>query len=140
MPLFDFFKRKKEKERFLRKREAKKEKIKSEVFIPEKKPDNKKEVKETPAFEEGFRIFKSPHFTEKSAVLNEKSVYVFKIKPEANKIMVKDAVKKIYGMEAEKINIIKIPGKKKFIRGKWGKKPGYKKALVSLKKGEKIEF
>lgn len=146
MAILDFSafggKRKKEKERFLRKRETKEEKVKSEVFVIEKKSekDAGQKIKETPVFEEGHRIFKSPHFTEKSAGLNERGVYVFKIKPEANKIEIKKAIVKIYGVKAEKVNIIKVPAKEKFIRGKWGKKPGYKKAVVYLKKGEKIEI
>lgn len=142
MAILNFFKRKKEKERFLRKRETTKEKVKSEIFNVEKKSEKsaEKKIKETPVFEGGYRIFKSPHFTEKSAGLNERGVYVFKIKPEANKIEIKKAVEKIYGAKAEKVNIIKVPAKEKFIRGKWGKKPGYKKALVYLKKGEKIEL
>lgn len=81
-----------------------------------------------------------PHITEKATFLGEKNGYVFKVAPEFNKIMVRQAVKKQYKVEPSKVRIINIPGKTVFIRRRQAQKAGYKKAVVYLKKGEKIVF
>lgn len=81
-----------------------------------------------------------PHVTEKASFLGENNGYVFKIGPEFNKIMVRQAVKKQYNVEPTKVRIINIPGKTVFIRRRQAQKAGYKKAVVYLKKGEKIAF
>lgn len=81
-----------------------------------------------------------PHITEKASLLGENNGYVFKVGPEFNKIMVRQAVKKQYNVEPTKIRIINIPGKMVFIRRRQAQKAGYKKAIVYLKKGEKITF
>ena len=79
-----------------------------------------------------------PHITEKATFLGEKNAYVFKIEPEFNKIMIRQAVKKQYNVETTKERIINIPGKTVFIRRRRAQKAGYKKAVVYLKKGDKI--
>ena len=79
-----------------------------------------------------------PHITEKATFLGEKNAYVFKVEPEFNKIMVRQAVKKQYNVEPTKVRIINIPGKMVFIRKRQAQKAGYKKAVVYLKKGDKI--
>ena len=81
-----------------------------------------------------------PHITEKATFLGEKNAYVFKIEPELNKIMVRQAVKKQYNVEPAKVRIINIPGKTVFIRRRQAQKSGYKKAIVYLKKGDKISL
>ena len=79
-----------------------------------------------------------PHITEKTTFLSENNAYVFKIEPEFNKIMVRQAVKKQYNVEPRKVRIINIPGKMVFIKRRQAQKAGYKKAIVYLKKGDKI--
>ena len=79
-----------------------------------------------------------PHITEKATFLGEKNAYVFKVEPEFNKIMVRQAMKKQYNVEPAKVRIINIPGKTVFIRRRRAQKAGYKKAVVYLKKGDKI--
>ena len=81
-----------------------------------------------------------PHITEKATFLGEKNAYVFKVEPEFNKIMIKQAVKKQYNVEPAKVRIINIPGKMVFIRRRRAQKAGYKKAVVYLKKGDKISL
>ena len=100
-----------------------------------KKEDSKKEqVSENKAV---FSIL-VPHITEKATFLGEKNAYVFKVEPEFNKIMIRQAVKKQYNVEPAKVRIINIPGKMVFIRRRQAQKAGYKKAVVYLKKGDKI--
>ena len=66
--------------------------------------------------------------------------YVFKVSPRANKNEVKKAIEEVYGVKVEKINNINIPRKKR-VRGRTeGWKPGYKKAVVTLKEGDKIDL
>ena len=81
-----------------------------------------------------------PHITEKATVSSEKSVYVFKIDARATKRDVEEAFKEKYKISPVKVTTVTIPAKNVFVRGKRGKKSGYKKAYVYLKKGEKIEI
>lgn len=141
MAIFDIFKKKKEKERYEKKR-----KTKSVLeSVPEKIISDKKDVKEP---EKKFNLSETsiapnvligPHITEKATFLNENNVYVFEIKPKSNKIMVKQAIKELYGVAPKKIRIINSPSKIRFFRGQKGEKSGYKKAMVYLKEGDKIE-
>ena len=81
-----------------------------------------------------------PHITEQSNLLAQKNIYTFHVRPSANKISIKKAIKEMYGFEPLKISVINMPEKKRKVRGKTGIKSGFKKALVYLKEGEKIEF
>jgi large subunit ribosomal protein L23 len=82
----------------------------------------------------------SPRITEKAAIKSEKGAYTFNVAPNANKTEIKKAIKMLYGVTPVKVGITLITEKIVFIRGKWGKKQGGKKAVVYLKKGDKIEF
>lgn len=80
-----------------------------------------------------------PHVTEKATFSAEKAVYVFKIAPDATKKEVEMAVKEKYKITPLKVSTVTIPAKNVIVRGKRGKKSGYKKAYVYLKKGQKLE-
>lgn len=82
-----------------------------------------------------------PRVTEKATTLAERNgVYVFEIEKDANKKTIAAAINNLYKVSPVKINIVKIPRKQVFVRGKKGFKAGGKKAYVYLKKGEKIEI
>jgi large subunit ribosomal protein L23 len=86
-------------------------------------------------------IIKKPRITEKSGIQAETmGVYTFEVTEIANKKNVAKAVKEIYKVTPVKVNITNLPAKKVFARGKIGRKSGVKKAVVYLKKGDKIEF
>ena len=87
-----------------------------------------------------FRLLKEPHISEKATNLSETGKYVFKVFPQANKSEIKRAVENIYGVAVKKVNIINIKTKKRILKGREGKKSGYKKAMVTLEKGHKIEI
>jgi len=70
----------------------------------------------------------------------EQSVYAFEVSKSASKPSIAQAVKEIYKVTPIKVATVTIPQKNVFVRGKRGKKAGYKKAYVYLKKGEKIEL
>lgn len=80
----------------------------------------------------------APHVTEKSAMANGLNCYVFKVNPRSNRSMVKQAIKEVYNVIPRKVNITVIPDRAVFIKRKKGVKLGYKKAVVFLKKGDKI--
>jgi len=81
-----------------------------------------------------------PRLTEKAVNMMEKNVYVFNVSLRANKVMIKTAIKEVYGVEPVKIAITSIKTKKKRSpkTGKIGTKSGGKKAYVYLKKGDSI--
>ena len=80
-----------------------------------------------------------PHVTEKATVSSESSVYVFQIDPRSSKSQIEKAFTEKYKITPLKINTVTIPAKNVFVRGKRGKKSGYKKAYVYLAKGQKLE-
>lgn len=85
-------------------------------------------------------IIKNPRVTEKASFSAEQNVYTFDVSKNANKTEIKKVVFALYKVKPVKVNILTVPAKKIFVRGKAGVKPGGKKALVYLKKGDKIEF
>jgi len=86
-------------------------------------------------------IIKKPRITEKAGIKSEsQNTYTFEVVKNATKKTVAEAIKKIYKVTPIKINIVSLPAKKITARGKVGKKRAVKKALVFLKKGDKIAF
>ena len=89
-------------------------------------------------------ILISPLVTEKVSALNEKGKYGFVVASSANKIDIKNAVEKMYSVNVEKVNTLKVLGKSKvrFTKGGTvsGRRPGFKKAIVTLATGEVIDF
>ncbi|MDE2188675.1 MAG: 50S ribosomal protein L23 [Patescibacteria group bacterium] len=82
-----------------------------------------------------------PRVTEKSTLLNEQAnVYAFEVRMNATKPMIAGAVKNLYKVTPEKVRIVSLPAKRVFVRGKRGRTAAIKKALVYLKKGDKIEL
>ena len=87
-------------------------------------------------------ILLRPRITEKATIVAESGVYVFEVSKRATKHTIKQAVKKIYNVDAARVNIVKIPSKKR-VSGRTrivGVKASGKKAYVYLKKGDRIEF
>ncbi|HEY4486621.1 MAG TPA: 50S ribosomal protein L23 [Candidatus Paceibacterota bacterium] len=81
-----------------------------------------------------------PRITEKASFITVDGAYTFNISPRANKAAVKKAIQEIYGVTPVRINVMTIPAKKVFVRGRVGMKSSGKKAIVYLKKGDTIEF
>tara|TARA_Y100000590_G_C14937781_1_gene720034 strand:- start:74 stop:367 length:294 start_codon:yes stop_codon:yes gene_type:complete len=82
----------------------------------------------------------SPNITEKSTSLSEFNKIVFKVDKGANKKSIKRSIEKIFKVNVIKINTINIKGKAKLVRNKKSFKSGYKKAIVTLKKGQSIDL
>lgn len=81
-----------------------------------------------------------PRITEKSGVLSQGGVYTFEVTRGANKNSVKSAIKSLYKVNPVKVAILNNPAKNVFVRGRRGVVSGVRKALVTLKKGDKIDF
>ena len=86
-------------------------------------------------------VVKMPHSTEKAAALAEKNnAYVFLVAARANKIMIRSAIERNYGVSVESDRTATSPAKAR-VRGRIiGWKPGFKKAMVKVKRGQKIEL
>ena len=86
-----------------------------------------------------MNIILRPRITEKSGVASEKlNLYTFEVAKNATKPAISKAVKALYKVTPLKIRTISLPRKAVFVRGKNGMQSGIKKALVYLKKGDKI--
>tara|TARA_B100000242_G_C42821140_1_gene381610 strand:+ start:353 stop:643 length:291 start_codon:yes stop_codon:yes gene_type:complete len=83
---------------------------------------------------------KSPVITEKATIMSEQNKTVFKVHPSANKKNIKKNIEKIFKVKVTKINIINIKSKYKLRQGKTSVKKGYKKAIITLKKGQSIDL
>ena len=82
----------------------------------------------------------SPNITEKSTSLSEFNKVVFRVHKSANKKTIKKSIEKIFKVKVVKINTINIREKIKMVRNKKAYKSGYKKAIVTLKKGQSIDL
>ena len=82
----------------------------------------------------------SPVITEKATSLSEFNKIVFKVHKGSSKNSIKKSIEKIFKVNVIKINTINLRGKTKFVRGKKSSRPGYKKAVVTLKKGQSIDL
>ena len=82
----------------------------------------------------------SPNLTEKSTSLSEFNKVVFKVNKKANKKLIKKNIEKIFKVNVVKINTVNMKGKVKLVKNKKSFKPGYKKALITLKKGQPIDL
>ena len=82
----------------------------------------------------------SPNVTEKATSLSEFNKIVFKVQKSAKKKIIKKNIEKIFKVNVIKVNIINKQSRKKITRGKKVKIKGYKKAIVTLKKGQSIDL
>tara|TARA_B100001564_G_scaffold86407_1_gene70159 strand:+ start:258 stop:551 length:294 start_codon:yes stop_codon:yes gene_type:complete len=81
-----------------------------------------------------------PIITEKATILTEQNKTVFKVNKFASKSIIKKNIEKLFKVNVIKVNIINLKSKKKFKQGKISIKSGYKKAIVTLKKGQSIDL
>ena len=83
---------------------------------------------------------RSPIITEKATILSEQNKTVFKVHSRANKKTIKQNIEKIFKVNVTKVNIINQKTKLKMKQGRKSYKTGYKKAIVTLKKGQSIDL
>ncbi|OAT81196.1 50S ribosomal protein L23 [Desulfotomaculum copahuensis] len=85
-------------------------------------------------------ILRRPVVTEKSMALQAENKYTFIVDPGANKVEIKKAVEDLFKVKVEKVHTLRVKGKLKRVRNVWGRRPDVKKAIVTLKEGNKIEL
>ena len=124
---------------------AKKETKKIEDTVEETKSTKKeskkeKEVKKEVEKENKTTLILSPRLTEKASNLSSGNVYTFNVKDSATKITLTKEIQNVYKVKPLKITIINHPREATFFRNNLGYKSGFKKALVTLKKGDKIDL
>lgn len=145
MALLDFLKKKED----AKKSEKKPAKV---SVVKEKKEEKKVDKKPTPVKVQpatrksakhgsfSYEAIKEPHISEKATYLAEKNQYTFQVSANFNKSEIKKSVSGIYGVDVLSVNIIKIPAKKRRLGKTQGWRKGYKKAIVTIKEGQKIEI
>jgi len=87
-----------------------------------------------------LEVLVRPVVTEKSTLLQERDKYVFEVLPVANKVMVREAVERAYNVKVVGVNILKSPGKTKRYGPRRVRTPDRKKAVVTLKHGDRIQI
>ena len=87
-----------------------------------------------------YDVLKNILRTEKGTRMLPDNKYIFRVAKGANKIQIKQAVEEIYNVRVTKVNTVKTRGKWKRLRYQEGKTPDWKKAIVTLKEGDKIDI
>lgn len=87
-----------------------------------------------------YEVLRRPLITEKNTVLQSQNKYAFEIDGKANKPQVKQAVEKAFKVKVTSVNTITMPGKTKIVGRRQVQTSQWKKAIVTLKPGDKIEI
>ena len=99
------------------------------------------EFKRSCEMEELYSIIKRPLITEKSSRQKEaQNQYLFEVDRRANKIDIKKAVERLFRVKVDRVNVSMVHGKVKRLGKNMGKRPDWKKAVVLLKEGDRIDF
>ena len=89
---------------------------------------------------EARSLIKRPIVTEKTTRLMEQNKYFFMVDPKANKTQIKNAVEEIFKVKVKSVNTLNLLGKVKRMGRYEGRRPSWKRAIVTLEKGNRIEF
>ncbi len=145
MGVLDIFKKRKQKEKqSATKKEVSAVKEKKSETESKKKDEKKQEknIKKAAPREgtgDAYKFLMRPLITEKVADLGMYGKYVFEVSPNANKVEIEKAIKKVYGVHPVKINIVNMGGKRRRFGRVSGQTKDWKKAIITLKPGDKIE-
>jgi len=129
MAILNFLKKRTEKKKPAGPKKKVQEEIKPEIPQPKVKIPGA-----------GYLILKSPQITEKATDLVKKNQYVFKVHSGANKPEIKKAIENLYGVEVVSVKVIKVPKRQRRLGRITGWRKGYKKAIIKIKEGQKIEI
>jgi len=112
----------------------------SPVPVKEKDVKEKKIVKSKEDTKNAYKVLIRPLITEKATDLGSVNKYCFEVSPRTNKVEVKKAIQSLYGVEPIAVNIMNMRGKRVRYGRITGKRRNWKKAVVTLKQGERIEL
>ncbi len=87
-----------------------------------------------------YQVLRRPLITEKNTTLQAQGKYAFEVDREANKHQIKQAVEKAFKVKVTAVNVLVVPGKKQRMKGREVLTSSWKKAVVTLKSGDKIEL
>lgn len=87
-----------------------------------------------------YQVVKRPLITEKATIMKERSKYAFEVTKAANKQQIKEAVETAFKVNVVKVTVMSVPGKMRRIGRRQALTPVWKKAVVTLEQGQKIEF
>jgi len=87
-----------------------------------------------------YEVLYRPLITEKGSGLQAQNKYVFKVNQGANKLQVKQAVEKAFRVKVASVNVMTVPGRMRRMRNRQVLSPAWKKAIVTVRPGDKIEF
>jgi large subunit ribosomal protein L23 len=87
-----------------------------------------------------YEVLRRPVITEKNTMLVEQNKYTFEVARDANKPQIKEAVEEAFKVKVRSVNVIHVPGKMRRAGRQRGMTPSWKKAIVTLEKGHKIEL
>ena len=86
-----------------------------------------------------YDVILSPVITEKATARSEHNQVVFKVRKDATKPQIKEAVEKLFDVKVMSVNTVLTKGKKKVFRGRLGQRSDVKKAIVTLEAGQTID-
>ena len=87
-----------------------------------------------------YEVLRRPLITEKSTILHIEGKYAFEVAGEASKPQIKQAVEKAFKVKVTAVNVMLVPGKRRRVGRQQVAGPSWKKAIVTLKPGDKIEL
>ncbi len=141
MSFLNKFKKESPKEKALVKPQKEMEKKTENAEKPKAKPIQKiSDTKIKGKTVHSYKFLIKPLITEKASSMGADGKYIFAVSPTANKIEIKKAIRTVYNIEPIKINILNYSGKSVHYGKTSGKTKNWKKAIVTLKPGEKIEI
>jgi large subunit ribosomal protein L23 len=87
-----------------------------------------------------YEVLRRPLVTEKNTILQAQNKYVFEVAKEATKPQIKQAVEKAFKVKVTTVNVVNVSGKTRRVGRRIVRTPSWKKAIVTLRPGDKIEF
>ena len=87
-----------------------------------------------------FEVLRRPVVTEKVTRQTGQGIYTFEVALDATKIQIKEAVEQAFNVKVTRVNTLRLMGKRRRSGKHWGMTPAWKKAIVSIQPGQKIEF
>ena len=86
-----------------------------------------------------YDVILAPVITEKATIASEQNKVTFKVRPDATKPQIKEAVEKLFDVKVKKVNTLVREGKQKMFKGRRGQRSDSKRAIVTLEEGHKID-
>ena len=90
--------------------------------------------------ERDYDVLVAPLVTEKATMLSEHGQIAFRVRLDATKLEIRQAVEKLFDVKVTAVNTIRVKGKTKLFQGRRGRRSDYKKAIVTLAEGHNVDY